>query len=179
MLSYGLPLLGVLAVAVLVVARTWRPLPWAVLGALAVVLGFAALGFLWWEALPVLRERYWDGAANHRPGAYWVWGNLAALVFSAGPLVGAGLAMLGVGRATSTWAPTRSGRQMAAGAGVVMVLLADVSQMSKAEVERIWLPFVPWLLISCALLPERWRRIGVGVQVLVALVVQHLLFTGW
>ena len=48
-----------------------------------------------------------------------------------------------------------------AGAGLVMVLLADVSQMSKAEVERIWLPFVPWLLISCALLPERWRRIGV------------------
>ena len=46
-----------------------------------------------------------------------------------------------------------------------MVLLADVSQMSKAEVERIWLPFVPWLLISCALLPERWRRVGVVVQV--------------
>ena len=51
--------------------------------------------------------------------------------------------------------------------------------MSKAEVERIWLPFVPWLLISCALLPERWRRVGVVVQVVVALVVQHLLFTGW
>ena len=30
--------------------------------------------------------------------------------------------------------------------------------MSKGEVERIWLPFVPWLLIACALLPERWRR---------------------
>ena len=60
-----------------------------------------------------------------------------------------------------------------------MVLLADVSQMSKAEVERIWLPFVPWLLVACALLPERWRRAGVAIQVLVALLVQHLLFTGW
>ena len=180
MLSYGLPLLGVLAVAVLVVARTWRPLPWAVLGALAVVLSFAALGFLWWEALPVLRERYWDGAANHRPGAYWVWGNLAALVFSAGPLVGAGLAMLGVrNRDLDLGADAVRVVRWLAGAGVVMVLLADVSQMSKAEVERIWLPFVPWLLISCALLPERWRRVGVVVQVVFALVVQHLLFTGW
>ena len=60
-----------------------------------------------------------------------------------------------------------------------MVLAADLSQMSKAEVERIWLPFVPWLLISCALLPERWRRVGLAVQVVTALVVQHLLFTGW
>ena len=60
-----------------------------------------------------------------------------------------------------------------------MVVVADLSQMSRAEVERIWLPFVPWLLIGCALLPERWRRWGLGLQVVVALVVQHLLATGW
>ena len=180
MLSYGLPLLSVLAVAVLVVARNWRPLPWAVLSALAVVLTFAALGFLWWEALPVLRERYYDGAANHRPAAYWLWGNLGALVFSAGPLVGAGLVMLGRRtRDLDLGADAVRVVRWLAGAGVVMVLIADVSLMSKAEVERIWLPFVPWLLISCALLPDRWRRVGVAVQVLVAVVVQHLLFTGW
>ena len=51
--------------------------------------------------------------------------------------------------------------------------------MSKAEVERIWLPFVPWLLVSCALLPERWRRRGWSPRWCVALVVQHLLLTGW
>jgi methylthioxylose transferase len=65
------------------------------------------------------------------------------------------------------------------GAGAAMVVLADVSLMSKAEVERIWLPFVPWLLLSCALLPERWRRGGLVLQVALALVVQHLLDTGW
>jgi hypothetical protein len=59
------------------------------------------------------------------------------------------------------------------------VLAAELSQMSKGEVERIWLPFVPWLLVACALLPERWRRAGVVIQVVLALVVQHLLFTGW
>ena len=51
--------------------------------------------------------------------------------------------------------------------------------MSKGEVERIWLPFVPWLLISCTLLPERWRRVGLALQVVTALAVQHLLATGW
>jgi hypothetical protein len=51
--------------------------------------------------------------------------------------------------------------------------------MSRAEVERIWLPFVPWLLVGCALLPEPWRRRGLGLQIGVALAVQHLLFTGW
>ena len=110
MLSYGLPLLGVLAVAVLVVARTWRPLPWAVLGALAVVLTFAALGFVWWEALPVLRERYWDGVAEPPPG----------VVLDVGQPCGTGVQRGSArrrragharrrGRATSTWAPTRSG----------------------------------------------------------------------
>ena len=38
MLSYGLPLLGLLALAVLVAARSWRPLPVAALAALVVVL---------------------------------------------------------------------------------------------------------------------------------------------
>ncbi len=35
-------------------------------------------------------ERYWDGIAGDRPAWYWMWGNLAALAVSAGPLVGAG-----------------------------------------------------------------------------------------
>jgi hypothetical protein len=65
------------------------------------------------------------------------------------------------------------------GAAAAAVAVADLSRMSKAEVERIWLPFVPWLLLSTAILPERWRRTGIGVQVGVALLVQHLLYTSW
>lgn len=64
-------------------------------------------------------------------------------------------------------------------AAVAMVLLADLSQMSRAEVERIWLPFVPWLLVASALLPARWRRVGLGVQVVFALLVQHLIWSQW
>ncbi len=88
MLSYGLPALGILALAVLLVARNARPLPWAAVMAFAVVLTFAAAGFSWWEAFPVLRERYYDGVASNRPMVYWSWGSLAALSFSAGPVVG-------------------------------------------------------------------------------------------
>jgi hypothetical protein len=65
------------------------------------------------------------------------------------------------------------------GAVLLVVASADASQMSKGEVERIWLPFVPWLVISAALLPEKWRRWGLLTQVVLALVIQHLLNTGW
>ena len=171
MSSYGLPLLGVLAVAVLVLARSWRPLPIAALVALGVVLVFAAGGFAWWEAFPVLRERYWDGIASDRPGAYWTWANLAALVVCAGPVTGAGIASLRRGEdRVVVWL---------AGAALLTVALADLSQMSRSEVERIWLPFVPWLVLSTALLPERWRRWGLLGQVVWALLVQHVLYTTW
>ena len=176
MMSYGLPLLGVLAVAVLVVARSWFPLVPATVAALAVVVVFALLGFSYLDALPAIHDRYYEGVGGRRPWAYWMWGDLAALAFSAGPLVGAGLAQLAPARFTE--AGTRTVAWLA-GAGAAMVLLADLSQLSRAEVERIWLPFVPWLLLSCALLPERWRRRGLVLQVVVALLVQHLLFTGW
>ena len=178
MLSYALPILGLLAVAVLVLARTWRPLPWAVLSASVVVAAFGAFGFWWWEALPALHDRYWAGVARNRPAAYWMWGNLAALTVSAGPMVWVGLTTLGRTSSEVGTAATRVLRWLV-GATVLMVVAADLSQMTKAEVERIWLPFVPWLLVACALLPDRWRRAGVAIQVVVALVVQHLLFTGW
>ncbi len=47
MLSHGLPLLVVLGVAILLIARKWRPLPWALAGVLVVVGAFAAAGFVW------------------------------------------------------------------------------------------------------------------------------------
>ena len=178
MLSYGLPLMGILAASVLWLGRSWRPLLPAAAAAMCVVGTYAAFGFNWFEALHVLHGRYWGGVARHRPPEYWTWANLAALVCSAGPLVAAGLA--------AAWSRRREGADPAVrvvlgltGAAVLAVLAADASQMSRAEVERIWLPFVPWLLISCALLPERWRHGGLVLQVVVALLLEHLLATGW
>ena len=49
--------------------------------------------------------------------------------------------------------------------------------MSKAEVERIWLPFSVWTCLACAELPHprRW----LAAQAIVALLVNHLLLTVW
>lgn len=173
-LSYGFGLLGFVALAVVVAARSWRPLLMAVPTALAVVAVFAAYGFAWWEAYPVLVERYRDGIASDRPISYWWWANVAALLVSAGPLVGAGVAQA----AATARSASRPVVLLVAG-GVAGIVAASLSGMSKAEVERIWLIFVPWLLLSCALLPDRWRRWGLALQLAAALLVQHLLYTSW
>lgn len=179
MLSYGLPLLGLPALAVLVVARSWRPLVPAIVAAAAVVLVYAALGFSYWSALPVLHTRYWDGVARHRPPAYWLWANFAVLSISAGPLVGAGLGQV-VSRSRSLLSePPGRVAVWLVGSFAAVVVGADATRMSMAEVERIWLPFIPWLLVGCAFVPDRWRRPGLALQVTLALAVQHLLFTGW
>ncbi len=174
MLSYGLPLLGFLALAVLAAARSWRPIPVAATGALLVVLGFAVAGFAWWEAYPELHERYWHGLASARPAGYWTWANLAALALCAGPVVGAGL-----GRLVALRGQADRVVALLVTAAVASVIAATLSQMSRAEVERIWLPFVPWLLVSTALLPEPWRRPALGVQVGLAVLMEQLLYTSW
>ncbi|WP_243228499.1 hypothetical protein [Microbacterium sp. CIAB417] len=186
MLSYGLPLLGVLAVAVLAAGRSWWPIPIAAAAALLVVLLFAAGGFAWWEAFPVLQQRYWDGVASRRPPEYWMWGNLAAFAISAGPMVAASLAgavdaRFGPARRTLS-APERDAVRtivLLVGAAWVSIALADLSQMSRAEVERIWLPFVPWALLGLALFAQRARRTMLAIQIALALLVQTLLNTGW
>jgi hypothetical protein len=179
-LSYGLVLLAVIALAILVLGRSWRPVPIVLAVLLAVVFAFAATGFEWWRAYPVLTTRYFAGIASRRPYAYWIWGNLGALAISAGPVVGAAVG--------ASLAHIRSLRKLSEGirpivlltlAALVTILLADVSGMSKAEVERIWLPFIPWLLVGTALLPPKWVRITLALQLFVALVVQHLLFIVW
>jgi broad specificity phosphatase PhoE len=183
-MSYGMPLVGLVALAVITVGGAWRTsvLPVAVAAAWVPVLGFAAAGFAWWEAYPVLHDRYWEGIAADRPAWYWLWGNLAALAVVLGPMVWAGLAVL-LTRVRALVRRTLDAEQRAvvllAGAMLLVVLAADASRMSKSEVERIWIPFVPWLTLSVALLPARWRSPALLAQVVTALLVQHLLYTTW
>ncbi|WP_442942794.1 hypothetical protein [Nocardia sp. NBC_01503] len=64
-------------------------------------------------------------------------------------------------------------------AGVIALLLADLSGLSKAETERIWLPFDVWVLAGAALLPARGVRVWLGVQAVGALVLVHVILTNW
>lgn len=66
-----------------------------------------------------------------------------------------------------------------AGAGLLAVLLADLSGLSKAETERIWLPFDVWVLAGAALLPARGVRVWLAVQATGALVLVHFILTNW
>lgn len=184
MLSYGLPLVGAVVVAVMAGAcgrgADLLRLPAVVAAAVTCVLvGFALAGFAYWNAYPVLHQRYWEGAASARPAAYWMWANLALLAVCAGPLLFGSLAVAGRRLVLSVRRPQDDPVLTLVAGAFLAVLLADLSLMSKAEVERIWLPFVPWLLLSAVVLPIRWRRPALFVQAGVALLVQSLLVTPW
>jgi hypothetical protein len=168
-LAYGLVLFGLLALAVFALTRAWRLLPWAAIGVAAVVGAFWAIGFAWWEAYPVLRERYFAGVASERPYSYWVWADLAAWTFTVGLVTWAAF--------PRTWALARRREPLAvlALAAVAAIVIAALSGMSKAEVERIWLPFTLWIVTVPALLPPTWRRPLLLSQVALGVAAQTLL----
>ena len=64
-------------------------------------------------------------------------------------------------------------------AAAVAVLAATLSGLSKAEVERIWLPFAVWLPAGASLLPARTHRGWLAAGTGTALAVNHLLLTVW
>ncbi|MGW2022666.1 hypothetical protein [Streptomyces decoyicus] len=187
-LSYGLTLIALIAAAILLLTRTVRPLPLVAAGAAVVAAAFSLAGFSWWEGYHLLVERYYQGAAAVRPYAYWVWGNLACTVLITGLATVAGLRRV-LGAAPTALRGLRpsagplrapSDRLVVLVLAVLLALLvADLSGMSKAETERIWLPFAVWLPAACAVLPAaRWRP-WLAAQAVLALLVNHLLYTGW
>ncbi|MGO4419523.1 hypothetical protein AB4Z54_12460, partial [Streptomyces sp. MCAF7] len=117
-----------------------------------------------------------------------VWANLACTVLMTGLATAAGLRRAGAtlirDRARLLPRPGAPGLPSAEArlallvlAALLALLVADLSGMSKAETERIWLPFAMWLLPACALLtrPRTW----LAAQAILALLLNHLLLTGW
>jgi len=174
-LSYGLVLMLPIVLAVVVAGtRPVRPLAGAAVGAATVVVSFAAAGFWWPDGYRLVVERYYQGIASERPYAYWVWANLALLAVCAGPV-----AAVVVRRALTGGPGSAGAARLLPLAALAAVLAADLSGLSKAEVERIWLPFAVWLVAGAALLPDRHRRGWLAVQAATALLVNHLLLTTW
>ncbi|WP_371101523.1 hypothetical protein [Streptomyces sp. PU_AKi4] len=175
-LSYGLTLFAVIGAAVLLLGtRRLRVLPYVIAGFLVVPVVFAVLGFDWWEAYRLLVTRYHQGAGGVRPYGYWVWANLACAVLITGPATVAGLRRAGGALVGDRGAAARLA--LLAGSALLALLIADLSGMSKAETERIWLPFAFWLLPAAALLPG--PRAWLAGQAVLALLLNHLLLTGW
>ncbi|MDN5858123.1 MAG: hypothetical protein L0H84_05815 [Pseudonocardia sp.] len=167
-LSYGLAVAGLIPLAVLMATRNVAAAALAVVGAAGVVAAFTLAGFWWFDGFAKVTVIYALSIAKDRPYTYFVWANLAAVAIAMGPAVVAAL--------RRTPALPR-GIAMVVGGALAALLLADLSGYSKGEVERIWLPFVVWLVVPCALLPNRHRWLA--AQALLALAVNHLLLTVW
>ncbi|MFJ8536004.1 hypothetical protein [Streptomyces sp. NPDC093591] len=176
-LSYGLTLLAVPAAVVLLLGtRRGRPLPFVLAGFLVAPVAFTVAGFHWWEAYRLLVTRYHQGVGGVRPYGYWVWANFACTVVVVGPATAAGLRRAGAALVRRTETAQVRSAALVFGA-LVALLVADLSGMSKAETERIWLPFTLWLLPACACLTG--ARGWLAAQAVLALLVNHLLLTGW
>jgi hypothetical protein len=178
-LNYGLALMALPAVAVLIAAVDWRSamraLVPAVLAALAVVGVFAAAGFWWFDGYTLVQERYWQGIANDRPFQYWSWANFASVACA----IGLG-SVAGIGRAFDIAAiKRRSGLHLVVLGALLAIVFADLSMLSKAETERIWLPFTVWLTAAGALLPPRSHRWWLTLNVVGALLLNHFILTNW
>ncbi len=173
-LSYGLVLFGLVALVALWLKPIdrLRSLLAAVAGFVVVVAAFTAGGFWWLDGYHLVKQRYYQGWGAERPYSYWVWADLACLVLCAGPILLPALRRTFAAgqRAPLRWLPLAAG---------VAVLGADLSGLSKGEVERIWLPFAIWLVAGAALLPQRYLRAWLIGQAVLALVINSLLLTAW
>jgi methylthioxylose transferase len=170
MLSYGLVLIGTIPLAVAISRRRLRPILVGAGAALAVVASFRLAGFDWFAGLSATRREYLESVASERPYWYFLVANLAALCIVLGPATIVGLARL---RDSHAW--------LLVGGGLAAVALANLSGMSKGEVERIWLPFAVWILPAAATLATS-RRSTTGwlaVQASFAAAVQLGVRTHW
>ncbi|MCA1588381.1 MAG: hypothetical protein LC744_06945 [Chloroflexi bacterium] len=162
LLTYGGALLLLVPAAVAWHRRRPGDFVATVAGLAAVLVVAAVAGFWWLDGLAATRVEYWDGLASVRPGGYLtLLGNPAALALATGPALAVGLA--------------RRRPDVLAGAVLVAVAVADLSQLSRGEVERIWLPFVPWLALAAA--PASRRLLA--AQVATAVTVQAVLWSPW
>lgn len=178
-LNYGLVLMVLPALAVLMCASDWRAAARAAVPAVGVVLAlvavFAVVGFWWFDGYQLVQERYWQGIANDRPFQYWGWANFASVVCA----IGLG-SVAGLGRVFDIAAiRRRPGLPMILLGALLAILFADLSMLSKAETERIWLPFTVWLTAAGALLPPRSHRWWLGANVVGALLLNHFILTNW
>ena len=168
-LSYGAVVMLLPMLAVVVATRRWSTLALASIGAAAVTGVFVAGGFWWFDGLEATRAEYVKGAGGFRPFWYFATlGNPAALALALGPAVVVALVRL---RDRRLW--------WVVGGALAGVVLADVSGMSKGEVERIWLPFVPFLSVAAAGLPRARLRWWLAAQASAAVALQIGLESPW
>jgi hypothetical protein len=168
--SYGLILLIPIALVVPVVTRRYRIVVIVILGASLVVAVIGWIGLWWFEAFLAARPLVLQSVARLRPYPYFLLANIGALLIAVGPAVWVGF--------------TRAKRGpllILGGCSLGLMMLANLSGMSKGEVERIWLPFMPWLALPAvtSLDKPRLRTIWLIIQVIWTIGLQVLVRSPW
>lgn len=170
--TYGIAIFLLLPVIVTVGIgwKRWREMfeviAAACVGAAAITATYALAGFWWFDGANTTKTFYWWGTAQYRPANYFAVANLGAALIAIGPAAVVGLALLRDRRLA-----------LVAVGGVLCVLAADASQYSKAEVERIWLPFYPWALTAAAVVSR--PRVLLVTQSVLAIGLQMFLVSKW
>ena len=165
--SWLLPAVPVWAVLVVWRRRGGRPALVMAVGVAAAVTGFnlalaVTLGYDPVAVIRALSPIYQHGIAAHRPYAYWLFGSPVAW-----------LVMLGLPTAWLALSSLARGDDAAVALAAV-IAAAAVGGFTKAETERIWLPFVPLAAVAAAgARPVRLRPLllvlalqAVGVELL-------------
>jgi methylthioxylose transferase len=168
-------LFAIPAWAVLVILKRDGPrraVELACLSAVATLALYATLApTLGYDPIATLRATdaaYRHGISRIRPYAYWVLGSPVAWGISLGLPIG--------------WAALRASvtRDPAAVALAAVVIAGAVLGFTKAETERIWLPFVPLACVAAgAVLPVRALRTALWLLAAQALAVELLFDTVW
>jgi hypothetical protein len=132
-------------------------------GALAIAWGYDPF-----SALAATHGVYTHGFSTHRPYSFWLFGSPVAWAL-----------MLGVPLAWLSLRALTNGDRTAVALWIV-IAVASVLGFTKAETERIWLPFVPLACIAAvgALPPARLRLLLASLAVQ-ALAIELIFFTVW
>jgi hypothetical protein len=135
----------------------------AVYATLAVTLGYDPLATL--KATDAL---YRNGIAHIRPYAYWLFGSPTAWWIGLGLPIGSAALCAG------------ASRDACALALFAVVMVSAVLGFTKAETERIWLPFVPLACVAAAAVVPARRLPGLlSLLAAQALALQLLFDTVW
>lgn len=161
--TYGAFVLGLIPLVVAIQRRRIRPLIVAAAGVLAVAGVFLAYGFWWVSGLQMTWKVIAEGARKYRIASYFIIGNLGAFATTLGPSVAVAIARL---RDRKVW--------LLVGGALGAVVFADVSQLSRAEVERIWLPMAMWICVASRSVADdrRWLAAHICFALLVAFLIR-------
>lgn len=176
-LSYGLVLVGLVPFAVTRGRpRRWRTLAYAGIAFAGVVAVFTAAGFNWLSGFAAARREVSRSVQQFRPYWFFLLADLAAFAVALGPAVWAALGRFVAGRPRERDRPA----WLLLGAALIAVAIADLTGLSKGEVERIWLPFMPWIVASTGVVfDEAEQRPWLAAQAAWALALQFAVRSPW